>query len=154
VIVTFRTRMPIRETMCFEDAYEESLQLDEEEKRRIIDDGVAVWMFVDSVLAGECYGLTPAKLNEDVPDVPRNEPLSIYCYSSTVLPQFQGRGLSKLLVAYWNGLVRGKGFTKVVGHATDSRIATVRSSFGVRFGAVRPNWFGTARTAHYYEGDL
>jgi GNAT superfamily N-acetyltransferase len=111
-------------------------------------------MLVDGLLAGETYGATPANLDEKTPDVPQNDPLCIYCYSSTVLPQFQGRGLSKLLVAYWNGLARGSGFTKVVGHATDPRIVAVRSFFGVRFGAVHPNWYGTTRTARYYEGDL
>ena len=146
--------MPIRETMCFESVYEECLRLSEGDKKRIIFDGVAAWMFVDGLLAGESYGATPAKLDAEMPDVPQNDSLCIDCYSSTVLPQFQGRGLGKVLVAYWNGLARGSGFTKVAGHATDPRIVAVRSFFGVRFGAVHQNWYGTTRTAHYYEGDL
>jgi GNAT superfamily N-acetyltransferase len=146
--------MPVAETMCFEDVYENSLRLDRDEKTEIISNGVATWMLVDGMLAGEIYGVTPAHLDEDTPDVPKNDPRSIYCYSTTLLPQFQGRGLSKILVAYWNGLARGAGFEKVIGHATSPGIVAVRAFFGARFGATHCNWYGTTRTARYYECEL
>ena len=154
MIVTFTTRMPIAETMQFEATYEPSLQMDLEEKSSLVAESLAAWMFVDGVLAGEIYGAQPALLNDTIPDTPKSDPRMIYCYSTTLLPAFRRRGLSKILVAYWNGLARGAGFTKVDGHATSPAMVAVRAFFGARFGPVHPNWYETNRTAHYYECDL
>jgi hypothetical protein len=140
--------------MSFEKLYESNLQLDEDYKAEIISNGVAVWMFVDGILAGETYGLTPSLLGETIEDVPAEAPRTIYCFSTTLQRQFQRKGLSKILVAYWNGLARGHGFEKVLGHATSPGMVAVRSFFGAKFGAVHPNWCGTKRTAHFYECDL
>jgi hypothetical protein len=73
MVVTFRTRMPVAETMRFEHVYEDVLQLDVEAKASILDAGYGAWLFVDGTLAGETYGISPALLDEDVDDVPERE---------------------------------------------------------------------------------
>jgi GNAT superfamily N-acetyltransferase len=153
--VTFTQSMPISETMCFDDVYERSLQMDVAEKTDLLArSSVAVWMLVDGVLAGECYGAPTAKFDEDIEDVTDYGPHSLYCYSTTILPRFQGLGLSKILVAYWNGLASGHGFRNVCGHATSPAMVAVRAFFGARFGAVHEHWYETNRTAHFYEQAL
>ncbi len=143
--------MPIADTMCFDAVYEENLQMDEAEKQDILRDGLASWMFVDGMLAGEIYGVSAAAVDEDVEDLTGNDSRTIYCYSTTILPAFQGKGLSKILVARWNGMAAGAGFDKITGHATSPAMVRVRAFFGARFGAVHHKWYDTDRTAHFYE---
>jgi GNAT superfamily N-acetyltransferase len=150
--VTFTQSVPIAETMMFDDVYEESLQLDVAEKVDLLGrNALAVWMRVDGVLAGECYGAPPSMFDEPIEDVTDYDPRSLYCYSTTILPRFQGLGLSKILVAYWNGVALGRGFHKVCGHATSPAMVAVRTFFGARFGAVHERWYETNRTARFYE---
>ncbi len=153
-VVTFATDVPLKETMVFEDVYEIQLQMDFASKYDIVSKGIVVWMFVDGALAGECYGLASLvceAAEHDIEDMPPGAADTIYCYSTTLLPPFHGRGLAKILVAYWNGLARGAGFRRVFGHATSPVMVTVRTFFGATFGAVHPNWYGTTRSAHFYE---
>jgi GNAT superfamily N-acetyltransferase len=149
--VDFTQSVPVSETMCFDDVYEESLQLDVDEKTDLLARSVVVWMHVDGALAGECYGAPPGTFDEKIEDVTDYGSRSLYCYSTTILPRFQGLGLSKVLVAYWNGLAAGKGYRKVVGHATSPAMVAVRAFFGAQFGAVHVRWYETNRTAHFYE---
>jgi hypothetical protein len=151
MIVTFRTAMPIPETMGFERVYEKNLQLDASYKATIVRDGIAVWMFVDGSLAGETYGISPARIDEEIEDVPVRDPSVIYCYSTTLLPAFQGQHLSKVLCAYWLGLAKQAGFRLVAGHATSPAMVAVKAYFGASFSAVHERWYGTKRTAHFYE---
>ncbi len=156
-VVTFVTDVPLQQTMVFEDVYEPQLRMDIVSKFDVVSNGIVVWMFVDGELAGECYGLSALIYGEyesDFEDVPRDATDAIYCYSTTLLPQFHGRGLAKILVAYWNGLARGATFRRVFGHATSPAMVSVRAFFGATFGAVHPNWYGTKRSAHFYEQPL
>ncbi len=153
-VVTFATDVPLKETMVFEDVYERQLRMDIRSKFDIVSNGIVVWMFVDGALAGECYGLSSRiceEVESDIEDMPSGATDAIYCYSTTLLPQFHGRGLAKILVAYWNGLARGASFRRVFGHATSPAMVAVRTFFGATFGAVHPNWYGTTRSAHFYE---
>ena len=154
MVFTFATSMPIADTATFEDVYEEALRLDLDAKDEIVTSGVAAWMFVNGTMAGECYGIAAGAFDDDIEDVVPGRSDVVYCYSTTLLPAFQGRGLSKILVAYWNGLARGAHFHTVAGHATSSAMISVRASFGATFGAVHPRWYGTQRTAHFYEHPL
>ncbi len=136
--------------MHFEAVYEETLQLDREYKTMIVRDGIAVWMYVDGVLAGETYGISPAKIDEDIEDVPARDPHVMYCYSTTLLPQFQGKNLSKILCSYWLGMVKAAGYRAVVGHTTSPAMTAVKAFFGGTFSAEHRNWYGTKRVAHFY----
>jgi hypothetical protein len=154
MILTFKTKMPIAETMAFEDVYEENLRLDAPYKAQIVRDGVAVWMFVDGELAGETYGISPARIDEEIEDLPERDPAVIYCYSTTLFPKFQKRNLSKILCAYWFGLVKGAGYCVVAGHTTSPAMRAVKASFGATFSAVHEGWYGTRRVAHFYRMTL
>jgi hypothetical protein len=147
MIVTFRTDVPLLETMFFEGEYvgdDEPLQLDEDAKADIIlrPDAIAVWLFVDGVIAGETYG---------VPDYRKQH--VFYCWSTTILSRFQKRGLSRILCAYWLALVKATGRYRVVtGHATNEPMCKVKGFFGATFTAPPiDNWGGSKRTAHPYE---
>lgn len=144
------SQISVSDTMVFDEQYPEELQFDEEEKNEILDGcAVAVWMFVDGELAGECYGTQVMNLGEDIPDV-FEYPDALYCDSTTILPKFQGRGLGKVLKDYYNELAIGRGFTTLIGHATSDAAVKLNIRYGAKFGAVHQNWYGTERTAHFY----
>jgi hypothetical protein len=143
--------MPIAETMCFEGVYEKNLQLDEDYKATIVRDGIALWMFVDGKLAGETYGISAAAIDEEIEDIPLRDPRVMYCYSTTLLPAFQKKHLSKVLCAYWLGLVKRAGYRVVTGHATSPAMIAVKAYFGASFSTVHERWYGTMRTAKFYE---
>src|SRR4051812_37370897 len=102
--LTFSAKLDIDKSTVFDDCYEEVFRLSKGYKKNLLKHSFVTWMFVDSELAGEIYGL-PANeerrwlqdLNDDL-DI--NYDKSIYCYSTTLLPQFQGQGLSKILKTY------------------------------------------------------
>jgi len=137
--------------MCFDDVYEENLRLDEGEKQSILDNGIAVWMFVNEALAGETYGICPTNLDEAIEDYDGTDPGVIYCYSTTLLPEFQGLRLGKILKAFWLGQCKERGFHKVIGHATSPAMVEVNRFFGATFSAVHENWYETGRVARFYE---
>jgi hypothetical protein len=153
-VLTFRTDVPVSDTLCFEEMYEPALRVDADEKRAILNKGLASWIFVDGAIAGECYGISPPMLDEELPDCEAYGLSAIYCYGTTILSAYQGRGLSKILCAYWSGLVTKSGYRVIIGHATSPAMVSVRKSFGARFKTRHEQWFGTTRTAHFYEIEL
>jgi GNAT superfamily N-acetyltransferase len=133
--ITVRRDVEPEDTMIFEALYEDDLQLDLDEKTELLrHDPLAVWVFVDQVLAGETYGLSPAQilevLGEEIPDIDPSDDRSIYCYSTTIVPTFRGRGLGTLLKAFWLGMVMGRGRTRVIGHATSPAMYQIDKHFG------------------------
>jgi hypothetical protein len=155
--LTFTTQEPAG-SLDFESCYEEELQLDPEEKAEILaapEQTLCLWMFVDGELAGETYGASPhdlfAAIEEEIEDCDKNDPLAVYCYSTTILPKFQGMGLAKILKAYWLGLIKGRGYDSVCGHATTPAMLKINLDFGAQVKAVHSNWYETERTAHFYE---
>lgn len=156
--ITF-TLEPPDDTSAFEAQFEPTLQIDPEEKKELIcASDNAVWMYVDGKLAGETYGLTPsayAEGSDDEKDViedcdPEDDD-SVYCYSTTLLPEFQGKGLGKLLKAYWLGVVKSNGHSKICGHATSPAALKLNELFGAEVKSTREKWYDTDRTAHFYE---
>jgi GNAT superfamily N-acetyltransferase len=154
MILTFRSDVPIPETMGFEEIFEEELQLDEEEKSTLISQGMPVWMFVDGELAGETYGICLKHLDERIEDTDLEDGGTVYCYSTALLDKFRRKGLGPILKSYWLGKLRGLGYKKVVSHATSESAKKMAAMFGARFGAMHSKWFGTERTATFYWMDL
>ena len=154
MVVTFRRDVPVIETMCFESVYEPELRMELDEKSEIIQAGIAAWIFVDGNIAGECYGARPVDVDDDLDTPAHLGRETIYCYSTTVLPPYQGRGLAKILCAYWSGLAAAAGFRTVAGHATSAAMVSVRRFFGARFLTSHDHWGGTDRVAVYYEMEL
>jgi hypothetical protein len=154
--ITFHNTLDIEETMCFEELFEPELRLEADEKRVIINHGYVVWMKVDGWLAGETYGITPSELfrktGDRVPDTDPADVLSVYCYTTSILPRYQGLRLAPILMAYFQGYLRTLLRKKLIGHATSGKMHSLREMFGAHFtGSVHENWCGSKRVAEYYE---
>jgi len=150
LVVTFETNALLKDTTGFEDCYELPLPLDINEKQKILGSGISVWMSVNGKIAGETYGTSLKYLTEKIEDCSGEGFYTIYCYSTTILPKFQGKHLSKILKAHWLGMCEGR---RIVGHATSPVMVEVNRFFGAKFGTVHKNWYGTKRTAHFYHID-
>jgi len=146
--ITFTNHMPVTETMQFEHIFEPELWLDEDDKSSLLKSCISAWMFIDDELAGEIYGVSHADLDEDIPDVNPGDKDYIYLYSLALLPKFQGKGLSKILMAYWLGQVGDK-FKVIDAHCTSAGIIPVMRSFGAKFFGAHQNWFDSGREATY-----
>lgn len=151
--ITFKTKWPVEQTTIFERVYEPQLRLRLADKRKILRSAICVWMFVDGELAGECYGLSPYHIEWDIADLKQSRPGDIYCFSTTILPKFQGSGLGKILVAYWNALASAL-YTRVIGHVTSDAMCAIRKLYGARFTATHKHWYGTKRVARFYQQPL
>ncbi len=141
--------MQTKETMIFESLFEPELALDEEEKEEILNHSIAAWMFVNGQLIGETYGILLGDSDEEIEDTKDEEEGVVYCYSTAILPQAQGQGLSKILKAYWLGHIVEFGDT-VVGHATTEGAYKLNRFFGAEFSVHHENWYRTKRKADYY----
>jgi hypothetical protein len=153
MVIAFHKNVPIDVTMVFEDMYEKNLRLSLDRKKEILNCGFVAWMKVDGLLAGEIYGIRPSDLHEKIEDVDGNEPDTIYLYSTTILPQFQGKGLAKILQAYWQGSLPPS-IKVIIGHATTDIRMKVHYFFGAKLLKEHLNWYGTKRTAYFYRIDV
>ncbi len=86
---------------------------------------IKVWMFVDGALAGEAYGIPMAGgYGETMPGaelVVDDLSTALYCFSNTILPGFQGRGLGAELKRHWLGMASARGLRVIYGHARRGR---------------------------------
>lgn len=159
-VIKFSYDVPLEETMAFEAVYPEPLQLDLSEKIEIwhTPGAIFVWMFVDGELAGESYGTpvaTPDDPIEGLADLTEAEKESaIHCYSNTILPSFHQRGLGTILKAHWLGLVAGKGFSTVYGHARSGASQALNAKFGAVFLQAFSDWYGTGEEYKLYRLEL
>jgi GNAT superfamily N-acetyltransferase len=141
--------------MTFEECYEEELRIDPEERKDIIESGLAIYMYSPYGLIGECYGATPFAL-EFIDETPEDclpyDDESIYVYSTTVLPEYRGKGHGKQLIEEFARYTSDQGHVKLVGHATTLAMKHLREQQGAIFHSkgVHEKWFGTDRTAHFY----
>lgn len=156
VIIKFDCCVPLERTIAFESVYPEALQLDVSEKKDLWDatGSIFVWLFLNGELAGESYGVPLSSCGEPIEGlrtVSDSERRSgIYCYSNTILPQFQKQGLGATLKAYWLGLAAGNGFEVVYGHARPGASQAVNAKFGAIFVGDFPDWYGTGETYKMY----
>jgi hypothetical protein len=113
-----------------------------------------VWMFVNGQLAGETYGIPLANSIEGLPDMTgiadSEKKRGIRCYSNTILPAVQNRGLGTVLKAHWLGLAAGKGFDNVYGYAGPGGSQSLNAKFGAVFLDRFPNWCGTGEEYKMY----
>jgi GNAT superfamily N-acetyltransferase len=148
--LTFTHDVRIEETMIFDDRYEDVLQLTADEKRDLLRHTIAVWMYCDGELAGEIYGLSPLRMSrdcgEEIEDTDESDDTSLYVFSTTILPRFEGRGLATVLKAYFQGFAKARGYEAIVGHATSPAMVRINEKFGATFGPVHENWYGTRRS--------
>jgi GNAT superfamily N-acetyltransferase len=158
--ITFRYDVPLEETMEFESVYHPNLQLDLADKKEVWETPGAffVWMFVDAELAGESYGIplaSPTAFLDDLLVLPASEKENaVCCYSNTILPKFQRRGLGAILKAHWLGIAAGKGFDVVYGHARPGSSQALNAKFGAVFLEDLPDWFGSGEDYKKYRLEL
>ena len=142
--------------MEFETVYHPNLQLDLADKQEVWNTPGAlfVWMFVDGEIAGESYGipLTSRRISWRICCFfpPSEKENAVCCYSNTILPKFQRRGLGAILKAHWLGIAVGKGFDVVYGHARPGSSQALNAKFGAEFLEDLPNWFGTGEDYKKY----
>ncbi len=151
--ITFKYALPLTSTMMFEAIYPEPLQMDIEDKIALqTPDSIWVWMLIDGKLVGESYGVPTSQLDEPIEGLNGTKSSHIlYCYSNTILPEFQGRGLSRILKAHFLGIVKGRGYKVVYGHARPGGSQALNESFGAVFVKDFPDWYGTGETYKLYE---
>jgi len=145
--------------MVFEAVYPEQLQMTLPAKRHLLKTpgAVVVWMFVDGALAGEAYGIPMAGFVEEMQgaELVVDDPAqALYCFSNTVLPEFQGRGLGATLKEHWLGMARASGFRVVYGHARPGASQGLNARFGARFLGDFPDWYGTGEVYRLYRLQL
>ena len=151
--INFRYDVPLEQTMAFEAVYHGAERLALSQKKRIWDapGSIFVWMFVDGELAGETYGIPLASSIQGLTDLIDSEKKTgIHCYSNTILPPFQNRGLGTILKAHWLGLAAGKGFDSVYGYARPGGSQSLNAKFGAVFLDRFPNWCGTGEEYRMY----
>jgi GNAT superfamily N-acetyltransferase len=145
--------------MVFEAVYPEQLQMTLPAKRHLLKTpgAVVVWMFVDGALAGEAYGIPMQGYAKHMPGaelVVDGPSLSLYCFSNTVLPDFQKRSLGDALKAHWLGMARERGFRVIYGHARPGASQGLNAKFGARFLGDFPDWYRTGETYRLYRLQL
>ena len=147
--LSFRNQVVIADTMAFESLYEPGLAMNQEEKEDLLGrPGIlAVWMYIDGQMAGEAYGLPVGHLEEEIEDCSSEPPGSIYCYSVTVLPDHQRKGLGRVLFAFFLGMCFPR---TVIGHATSEAAVRLNESFGAIHTTEHKDWCGTPRTAKFF----
>ncbi len=154
--IRFSYAVPLEQTMEFETVYHPGLQLELSEKQELWDTPGTffVWMFVEGELAGESYGIPLASDTDFIDDLlllPANEKeKAVCCFSNTILPKFQKRGLGSILKAHWLGVAAGKGFDVVYGHARPGGSQALNAKFGAVFLENLPNWFGSGEDYRKY----
>jgi GNAT superfamily N-acetyltransferase len=153
MFITFKYDLPLMDTTQFEAIYPDALQMDLPEKQVLRDaiDSVFVWMFIDGECIGEAYGVPLKSLDEPVEGLADADQNAMYCYSNTILPDYQGKGLGKLLKAHWLGLVKGSGFATVYGHARPNGSQQLNDTFSVQWLGNFSDWYGTGETYKLYK---
>jgi GNAT superfamily N-acetyltransferase len=146
--ITFRTDLPIDTTMQFEDIFEPELRLDVTDKTDLLKNCITVWLLVDGKLAGEMYGVRHTEFDEEILDVDHSEGQYIYLYSAAILPEFEGKGLTKILMANWMGRIAGK-CEAVTAHCTHPAMTHLCETFGGEFFHTHQNWFDSGREATF-----
>ena len=130
MLITFRFRYPISRTMAFEREYRPNLRLILSEKRHLLKNAIAIWMFDRGKLGGETYGIPLDGFDEIPVGCPRDL-RSIYCYSTTILGRYQRRGYGRILKAAFIGRV-ARDFYRIYGHARPGASQALNQSFGAR----------------------
>lgn len=148
--ITFQyTPPPIEETLQFESVYEDELQLGAEDKAQALKNGIYLWMRVDGALAGEIYAMTCGDDEESLPDIDKY-PCAVYLSSMTVLPRYAGKGLGRVLLSHFIGMMSMKPqWSDLVWHATSESMDKLSDFFGADKGAVHQDWYDSGRTATF-----
>jgi len=158
----FAQRWDVPQTLVFErECFHPNLRMTLSEKRELLRDALVFWMHDGRALIGETYGSAiAAALDEDAEEeghvdlLPYRHRQAIYVYSTAIRPRWQGKGLSKILKAYFLGRAAQAGYRIAVGHAKEGRSSALNELFGARLLTRHPNWYGTGEPYWFYEMPL
>lgn len=159
--IKFTDDVSLEDSVVFERVYPENLQWDIEEKQELKDDGVEFLYMIDAEtgdLIGEAYFIPLDTMEDWPPDEEQKEDglepyygkNAMYAFSTTILPQYQGKGYGRILKSYCLGLWKGRGFDLAVGHARDGASLGLQESFGAKSIARFDDWYGTGETYNLY----
>jgi GNAT superfamily N-acetyltransferase len=151
--IKFTNEVTLEDSLVFEKVYPENLQWDLDSKQELKDDGTEFLYMVDGdtgTLIGEAYFLPLDTMEDWLPDEEQPEDglgpyygkNAMYAFSTTILPEYQGKGLGKTLKAYCLGLWKGRGFYSALGHARDGASLALQQSFGAEVVETFPTWYG------------
>ncbi len=159
--VAFTDRWPLQETMVFERRYHPELAMSLADKRDLLNerDALAVWMYVPGPrrrLIGESYGVpVQAALADEEPEGkadlrPFAKSRAFYVYSTTILRQYEDRGLGAILKAYVLGRAFEAGYRWVVGHAKEGASVALNQRFGAEVRRRHAHWSGNGDPYQFY----
>lgn len=144
----------------FESEYEEEMQCEDKDLFYLGFAGHNMVLWDDREPVAHTCGIAvsrmPGEPDEDCK--PWNDAKfnteTLYIYTTTVRADFQGKGIGKLLCAYYAGYKKAQGFKTLVGHATSPSMVSVREWMGATFGATHEKWCGSERIARFYVQQL
>lgn len=159
--VKFVHNYPLEASLIFESIYDENLQMDLEEKQELKDDGAEFITMIDEETGnpiGETYFIPLDVFKGSEPDeLQPDEGLDsyfgkglIYCYSTTILPDYQKQGLGKILKAYLYGYTVAKGFKGSIAHAKAGPSIKLNTYFGAEIVNEFDNWYQTGEKHYLY----
>jgi GNAT superfamily N-acetyltransferase len=163
--IKFTKDVSLEDSLAFEVIYAENLQYDLAGKQELKDDGIEFVYLVDGdtgAVIGESYFIPLASLKdwppeEDQPDEglePYYDKNAMYCYSTTILPEYQGKGYGAILKSYYLGLCAARGFDYSIGHARFNGSIQLNQSFGAKIVGEFSDWYKTGEVYYLYVQEL
>lgn len=159
--IKFTNDVSLEDSLVFEKVYPENLQWDLDGKQELKDDGTKFLYMVDEdtgKLIGEAYFL-PLDTMEDWPSDeeqpedglgPYYGKSAVYAFSTTILPEYQGKGYGRILKAYCLGYWKANGFELAIGHARDGASLSLQEFFGAEVVGRFDNWYQTGEAYNLY----
>lgn len=159
--IKFTNDVSLEDSLVFEKVYPENLQWDLAGKQELKDEGTEFLYMVDGEtgdLIGEAYYLPLDNMKDWPADEEQPEDgltdwygkNCMYAFSTTILPEYQGKGYGKLLKSYCLGLFKGLGYDQVLGHARDGVSMKLQESFGAKVVETFNDWYRTKESYNLY----
>lgn len=163
--IKFTSDVSLEDSLVFEKVYLENLQWDLEGKQELKDDGTEFLYMIDAdtgALIGEAYFLPLDTMKDWPADEEQLEDglgpwygnNCMYAFSTTILPEYQGKGYGRLLKSYCLGLWKARGYDYAVGHARDGESIKLQQFFGATVIQTFPTWYGGDESYNLYLQNL
>lgn len=161
MIIKFTNEVSLEDSLVFEKVYPENLQFDLASKQGLKDEGTTFLYMVEGPtgkLIGEAYFLPLDSMAEwDADEEQPEDGLGpyynknvMYAFSTTILPEYQGKGYGKILKAHCLGLWKGMGYETVMGHARIGGSLNLQRSFGAKVVHLFLDWYKTGEDYYLY----
>lgn len=159
--IKFDHDYPLEKSLIFESVYDDNLRMDLQQKLGLKEEGAEFITLVDQDTGnpiGETYFIPLDEFEgEEADPLQADEGLGsyfgkglVYCYSTTVLPEHQRQGFSKLLKSYLYGYLKAKGYKGAIAHAKTGASIAMNTYFGAEVVGEFSNWYQTGITHYLY----